>query len=76
MKLLHENQEVITDQDDEIGFLFDGNLTGPFSGELKCTGLRSLNLKFEKLTFIVHTNTTVDDECNFTFFFLINYYPQ
>ena len=73
VKLMHESEEVITDQDDEIGFLFDGNLIGYFSGELKCTG-HYFNSILQKLTFIVHTN--VDDECNFhNFFFLIKYYP-
>lgn len=65
--LMHENNEVITDQDDEIGFLFDGNLIGYFSGELKCIG-RYFNSIRQIITFIVHTN--VDDECNFHNFIL------
>lgn len=60
VKLLHENEEVITDQDDEIGFIFEENSIGPFSGELKCTG-RHINSNQQRLTFIVHTI----NECNF-----------
>ena len=66
VKLMHENEEVNTVQDDEIGFLFYENVIGHFSVELKCIG-RYLNSRQQKLTFIVHTN--VDDECNFHNFF-------
>lgn len=59
MKLLHENEEVITDQDDEIGFIFEGNSVEPFHGELICKG-RHLNSKQEIITYVLHIN-----ECNF-----------
>lgn len=65
--LMHDSNEVITDRDDEIGFLFDGILIGYFSGELKCIG-RYFNSKPQIFTFIVHTS--VDDECNFHNFIL------